>query len=121
MAFGGVSVVMRSADPATAIEFLEKAFGFEKGMAHEEDGTIVHAEMWAGDCCVMLGSVNADITPSYSSIVVDDPDGLHDRAAAAGAEITMGLTEQSYGSRDFQAKDPDGNIWHFGTYVPVKP
>ena len=45
-------------------------------------------------------------------------DALHDRAAAGGAEIVMGLTDQDYGSREFAARDPHGNVWCFGTYRP---
>jgi uncharacterized glyoxalase superfamily protein PhnB len=44
---------------------------------------------------------------------------LHDRAVAAGAEITMPLVDQHYGSREFAAKDPEGNQWFFGTYRPA--
>ncbi len=43
--------------------------------------------------------------------IVDDPDALHDRAKAAGAAIVMELTDQPYGSRDFAAEDPEGNVW----------
>jgi len=24
--------------------------------------------------------------------------------------------DTDYGSRDYSAKDPEGNVWHFGTY-----
>ena len=30
----------------------------------------------------------------------------------------MGLTDQDYGSRDFSARDLEGNLWSFGTYAP---
>jgi uncharacterized glyoxalase superfamily protein PhnB len=30
-----------------------------------------------------------------------------------------GLTDQDYGSREFAARDPHGNVWSFGTYRPV--
>jgi uncharacterized glyoxalase superfamily protein PhnB len=30
----------------------------------------------------------------------------------------MGLTDQEYGSRDYAARDPEGNVWCFGTYRP---
>ena len=46
---------------------------------------------------------------------------MHDRAAQAGAEIMMPPTDQDYGSRDFVAWDPDGNLWCFGTCTPVVP
>lgn len=45
-------------------------------------------------------------------------DGHHDRAVAAGAEIVMGLTDQDYGSREYAARDSEGNLWCFGTYRP---
>jgi uncharacterized glyoxalase superfamily protein PhnB len=56
--------------------------------------------------------------PVLLYVVVDDPDALHDRAAAAGADIVTGLTDQDYGSREFAARDPQGNVWSFGTYRP---
>ena len=56
--------------------------------------------------------------PAAVYVVVNDPDALHARAVAAGAEIVRGLTDQDYGSRDFAARDPDGNLWSFGTYRP---
>jgi uncharacterized glyoxalase superfamily protein PhnB len=52
-------------------------------------------------------------------VVVDDPDAVHDRAAAAGADVVMPLTDQDYGSRDFAVRDPEGNLWSFGTYDPA--
>jgi len=30
----------------------------------------------------------------------------------------MELTDTDYGSRDFAVRDPEGNIWSFGTYAP---
>jgi len=51
-------------------------------------------------------------------VVVDDPDALHARAEAAGVDILEGLTERSYGSREFVVRDLEGNIWCFGTYWP---
>jgi uncharacterized glyoxalase superfamily protein PhnB len=47
---------------------------------------------------------------------MNDPDGFHDRARAAGAEIVCPLSDQDYGSRDFSLRDPGGHLWGFGTY-----
>ena len=30
----------------------------------------------------------------------------------------MEPTDQDYGSRDFAVRDPEGNVWAFGTYSP---
>ena len=50
--------------------------------------------------------------------VVADPDAHHDRAKAAGAQIVRQLADQPYGSREYSARDLEGNLWSFGTYDP---
>ena len=52
-------------------------------------------------------------------VSVDDPDAHHEQSTAAGAEIVMELADQEYGSRDYSARDPEGNLWSFGTYDPL--
>jgi uncharacterized glyoxalase superfamily protein PhnB len=118
--------VLEYDDAHAAMEFLERAFGFGCLQVHEgENGGVAHAEVRFGDEVVMLGSsgegdpvFNQGIGRTIVYLVVDDPDGLHDRAKAAGAEIVLPPTDQDYGSRDFAARDPEGNIWSFGTYRP---
>ena len=36
----------------------------------------------------------------------------------AGAEIVRELADTDYGSREYSARDPEGNHWSFGTYQP---
>lgn len=113
---------LRYRDAPAAIDFLVKAFGFAVNARHDgDDGRVEHAQLTFGDGMVMLGSQRDDAwTTGKSSIyvIVDDPDAHHDTASAAGAEIVMPLTDQDYGSRDYAALDPEGNIWSFGTYHP---
>jgi uncharacterized glyoxalase superfamily protein PhnB len=52
-------------------------------------------------------------------LAVDHPDAHHDRARQAGAEIVLGLKDEDYGSRGYTARDPEGNLWSFGTYRPA--
>jgi uncharacterized glyoxalase superfamily protein PhnB len=119
--------VLRYEDARGAIEFLERAFGFESHAVHDgEHGGVAHAELRFGEEYVMLGSTNegeerfnegAGRQSLY--LVVDDPDALHARAKEAGATIERELTDEDYGSRDFTARDPEGNLWSFGTYRPA--
>ena len=117
--------VLRYQDPAAAIAFLTKAFGFgEHQVDKAPDGTIVHAELSWGTGLIMLGSAATSVRTGEGPVdaaylAVDDPDAHHDRAVAAGAEITMELTDQPYGSREYAARDPEGNSWYFGTYRPA--
>ena len=124
---------LRYGDAPAAIKWLEQAFGFEKKMAvNNPDGTIAHAEIRLGDGLVMLGSAKGDsfgyISPRDAGgvtqsiyIVLDDVDAHYRRAKAAGAEIVIDLHDTDYGSRDYSAKDPEGHLWHFGTYDPAAP
>jgi uncharacterized glyoxalase superfamily protein PhnB len=114
---------LRYQDAKGAIDFLERAFGLERREVMEnDDGTIGHAELTHGRGMVMIGSRKEgdryDTGRAVLYAIVDDPDALHDRAKAAGATIVMELTDQPYGSREFAAEDPEGNVWSFGTYDP---
>jgi uncharacterized glyoxalase superfamily protein PhnB len=118
--------VLKYQDAHAAIDFLENVFGFERRSVHDgQKGGVAHAELTFGDEFVMLGSTSegddlfnqgAGRTSIY--LVVDDPDPLYERAKSAGAEIVIAPTDQDYGSRDFVVRDPEGNLWCFGTYGP---
>lgn len=49
--------------------------------------------------------------------MVDDVESHFDRARTAGAEILTELHDRGY-SRQYSARDPEGNAWQFGTYQP---
>ena len=58
---------------------------------------------------VMSLDVKAHQHPDVS-IEVDDVDEVHERAVAAGAEITYPLTDEDWGLRRFFVRDPNGTI-----------
>jgi uncharacterized glyoxalase superfamily protein PhnB len=109
--------IIRYRDPIAGIEFLERAFGFERRQVHTDDrGQVVHAEVAFRDSVVMLGP--GDPAKAQVYVVVADVDAHHARAVEAGAAVAMEPTDQDYGSRDYAAWDPEGNRWSFGTYAP---
>ncbi|MCU7825618.1 VOC family protein [Kitasatospora sp. DSM 101779] len=119
---------LRAHDARKLIAFLVEAFGFEETVVYGEGAVVHHAQLsWPEGGGVMLGSVREDPDGAENSgptppgsfgayVVTADPDAVHARAAAAGAEIVDDLHETDYGSRDFAARDPEGNRWYFGTY-----
>jgi uncharacterized glyoxalase superfamily protein PhnB len=126
---------LRYQDAPKAIDWLGRAFGFEKHMVVPgENGSIAHAQLSLGNGMIMLGSAGRhgsrydDLirTPGELGgansqapyVVVADPDAHHARACAAGAEIVAPLEDASYGGRGYTCRDLEGNVWSFGSYDP---
>jgi uncharacterized glyoxalase superfamily protein PhnB len=120
--------VLRYTDARAAIDWLSRAFGFTAKQVHEgPDGAIQHAELESESGVVMVTQMPASgqsdrwgqpAGSGFLYAVVSDPDAHHERARQAGAEIVMEPTDQDYGSRDYAARDFEGNLWSFGTYKP---
>jgi uncharacterized glyoxalase superfamily protein PhnB len=114
---------MRYRDAPAAIEWLQRAFGFTRGVVYEEpDGTVSHAELRYGEGTVMLGSWRGEDDHrrpghGWAYVAVDDLDEHYRQAQAAGAEIVNEPQHEDYGSF-YGARDPEGNLWSFGTYRP---
>jgi uncharacterized glyoxalase superfamily protein PhnB len=64
---------------------------------------------------------NAEPGTGASYVVARDVDALYARAREAGAELLQAPADRDYGSRDFIARDPEGNLWSFGTYRGERP
>ncbi|MGW4548877.1 VOC family protein [Streptomyces violaceorubidus] len=119
---------LRYGDAQAAIRQLTEAFGFTARAVYEgTDGSVAHAELAQGNGVVMLGSKGTGGRfdeamkgggPAGVYVVVADVDAHHRRAVEHGTEILMPPTDQDYGSRDYMARDLEGNVWSFGTYAP---
>jgi uncharacterized glyoxalase superfamily protein PhnB len=114
---------LRAHDAQALIRFLVEAFGFEETVVYADGDVVHHAQLsWPAGGGIMLGSVRpgqvsaTDAGAFGAYVVTDQPDVLCERARVAGAEITAEPHDTDYGSRDFSARDPEGNRWSFGTY-----
>ena len=124
---------LRYRDVASALEWLCRAFDFEKQQVVEDpQAGIIHAQLRFGNGMLMLGSVT---DTAYSRqlrqpdeiggastqgiyVVVNSADALYTQAKAAGAEIVVELKDEDYGGRGFSCRDLEGHLWSFGTYDP---
>ena len=121
-----VTPIVRYRDPRAGMEWLCRAFGFEKHEVHEgPDGELAHVELRHDNGIVMVSGERASqdhhagpAGHGWVYVTIEDADAHYERARAAGAEIVTELTDTDYGSRDYSARDPDGNLWSFGTYRP---
>ncbi len=118
---------LRYKNGAAALEWLARAFGFEKQMVVPgPEGTIAHAQLKLGSGVIMLGSGKHgpgpdnpwDTVKQGIYVYVADVDAHYARAKAAGAEIVMELEDTDYGSRGYSVRDLEGHLWSFGTYRP---
>jgi uncharacterized glyoxalase superfamily protein PhnB len=131
---GNVIPGLRYKDAVAMIEWLCRAFGFEKNAVYMGSGeTVSHAQLTLGGGMVMIGSVENGsgasvlmVQPSEVGgretqapyLVVEDCDAAYARAKAEGAEIVMELEEKGYGGKGFACRDPEGHVWHVGSYDP---
>lgn len=112
-------------DPAAAIDWLSKAFGFETKVRVEDgEGNIVHCELEYGGGVVGIGgpsdaarspqSLDGHYTQSLYTFVDEDISAHFQRAQAAGAKIVRELSDQEYGDSVYGCEDPEGHLWFFG-------
>ncbi|HUD53894.1 MAG TPA: VOC family protein [Terracidiphilus sp.] len=109
---------------AEAIEFYKSAFGAAETFRTESpDGEVV-AQLNIGDCDFWL----ADESPEHQNfspealrgstmrmvLVADDPDGVFNKAVAAGAKELWPVADQDYGWRVGRVIDPFGHHWEIG-------
>jgi uncharacterized glyoxalase superfamily protein PhnB len=132
MAAQNIFPALRYQDAPAAIDWLARAFGFERLVVHPgPDGTVAHAELALGGGVVMLGSTKPDTYGGRSPrevgevsqspyLWVPDVDAHHARAVAAGAEVFRAPEDTGYGSREYSCRDPEGHVWSFGTYRPER-
>jgi len=120
---------LRYKNAARMIDWLGEAFGFTVRARYGEGDVVHHAELVFGASMIMLGTARDD---DYGKMVgdpgsgggksiyvaVDDADVAYTRAKQAGATIIQELVDRDYGSREFICRDPEGNVWSFGTYWP---
>jgi len=125
---------MRYEDAPAAIEWLCRAFGFEKHLlVPGEKGQVLHAQLRFGNGMIMLGSASNGgefgkyVKPPRATggtgtqspyVIVADADAHYKRALAAGARIVIDIQDEDYGGRGYSCLDPEGHLWNFGTYDP---
>jgi len=122
-------------DAARAIDWLCRAFGFERHLVVPgENGTITHAQLVLGNGMIMVGSARDDefgalqktprqvggVGTQSPYIIIADADAHHARAVAAGAKVAIALRDEDHGGRFYSCRDPEGHLWNFGTYDPWK-
>jgi uncharacterized glyoxalase superfamily protein PhnB len=113
---------------STAIDFYKKAFGAQEvgRMAAPDGKSILHADLKIGDSHVFLadevpkigyqGPESVGGTPVTIHMYVEDVDAAFDQALAAGAKVSMPLSDMFWGDRYGVLADPFGHAWSIATH-----
>jgi PhnB protein len=117
---GGVVAYLQVDGAMKAAAFYQRALGATIAMAHpvDDQGRTMHVHLYINGSSMMLG----DPYPEHGCglekaqgfnlmLPVDDIDAWFKRAADAGMETVMPVTEMFWGARYGQLRDPFGILW----------
>jgi uncharacterized glyoxalase superfamily protein PhnB len=113
--------------PRAAIDWLQKAFGFDAQMVVSgDDDSVIHSELTFGNGAIYVvgpaSTGHGGTTPSQTggrntqSVHLNLTGGLDahcETARAAGAKIEREPADQPYGDRVYTCVDLEGHIWSF--------
>lgn len=116
------------AGAADAIAFYKKAFGaIEESRTPNGQGKLLNAGLRIGDSLLMvmdefpefggIGPLSLKGSPVTISLQVTDVNAVVANAIAAGAKITMPITDQFWGDRSAMLNDPFGHKWMVSTHI----
>jgi uncharacterized glyoxalase superfamily protein PhnB len=120
-----INTFLAVANIAATMTFLERAFGFSRGVVlADADGQPRYAEMRHRGSVVMLVRKGDAATPTAGAAAlyayVEDVDRAAAEARAAGAGVTE-ADDRPWGDRAAVVTDPDGYRWVLATFKKLAP
>jgi uncharacterized glyoxalase superfamily protein PhnB len=109
-------------DVPALIAFLGHVFGATEKFRAVGSAGGYHAEVQIGDSMLMIGGGGPDVAwnggarPMAFHIYVPDTDATYQRAVDGGGESLQAPTDQEWGERTANVKDPWGNCWYIATF-----
>jgi uncharacterized glyoxalase superfamily protein PhnB len=120
-----INTYLAVANVGATIEFLERAFGFTRGVVlSDTDGQLRYAEMRHGDSVVMLIRKGDSATATAGLAALYTYVGDVDTAAAQAREAGAGVADAQdtpWGDRTAVVTDPDGYRWVLATFKKLAP
>jgi len=127
---GGIWAALNYADAEAGIAFLIDVLGFTSQIVvpGEAPGEVVHSQLvWPEGGIVQAATANRDgnlfserpIGTESLYVVTADPGAVYERCVAAGVEMVLEPESPDYdpAGMNFTIRDPEGNLWSFGTYA----
>lgn len=128
---GQIWAALNYADAPAGIRFLTEVLGFVPRIVVPDEAdpdVILHSQLeWPEGGVVQAGSAGRPGNPYAARptgaeslyVVTADPHAVWERCQAAGVEVVTPPTEPDYapGTMVFSVRDPEGNIFSFGSYA----
>ncbi len=120
-------------DAGSAIEFMERAFGFEIEHAFRDPdgGQVLTAKVRTGSGVILVGPgmegfgtravADPDMVSAMIYVFVDDLDAHYARATAEGALVREEPHSHFGGNRQCTVSDPGGHRWTFAQPIDTAP
>ena len=122
-------------EPATMVDWLRRALGFDLVRSFEDEGRdgLIHAELRLGAAVVVVQAdhdgydvptVKRHSTGRGANLVVENETAvraIHQRAVATGASSLIAPETTEWGNYRCELLDPEGTQWSIGTYLPGEP
>lgn len=120
-----INTYLAVANVMASMEFLERAFGFSRGVVLPDgDGHVRYAEMRHGGAAVMLIRRGDTATATNGApalyTYVGDVDRALQQARQAGAGVEP-AEDKPWGDRVAVVTDPDGYRWMLATFKKLAP
>jgi PhnB protein len=120
-----VNAYLAVANVAATIDFMERVFGFSRGVVlPDPDGQLRYAEMRHGESVLMLIRKGDDTTATGGAAAlytyVPDVDRALMQAREAGAGVGE-AEDRPWGDRVATVTDPDGYRWVLATFKKLAP
>lgn len=127
--FHNATICLTVKDSVAAIDFYKKVFEAKElfRMPGPDGKTTMHAEIQIGDSIIMMGDefpkMNCKSPQTIGGsgsgvyLYVPDVDVTMKKAADAGAQITMPITDMFWGDRMGSLVDPFGHNWMVATHI----
>ena len=125
--YAGITPYLICKNAEAAIEFYTKAFGAEELFRIGAPGMVGHAEMKIGSAIIMLAAEHPEMgavspeslggSPVHLMIYVEDVDAFTEKAVTEGLSVLRPVSDQFYGDRSGQFRDPFGHVWALATHI----
>ena len=108
--FGGVTPVLRVSDVPASLDYYVRVLGFRIQFKFPDETHPFFASVSRGHCGLFLSAGDQGHPGSWVWIDAKDVDAVYEEYKASGAKIRNPPTNYSWGSREMQVEDLDGNI-----------